>query len=122
MLPPTCSPRRSSRIYRRGNPGPPTPPLRLPPPIPPPSFHRLINAMTEWKFQIVVTREPDGFHSHCEELDLSSFGKTLDEAVADLKDAIEFYLETASRDEIERLKKKMDRKNGRNTHHRRFEI
>jgi len=70
--------------------------------------------MTEWKFQIIVTREEDGFHSRCEELDLSSYGKTLEDAVADLKDAIEFFLETASRDEIERLKKKMDR--------RRFEL
>ena len=78
--------------------------------------------MTEWKFQIVVTRESDGFHSHCEELDLSSFGKTVEDAVADLKDAIEFYLETASRDEIERLKKKMTRKNDRAAHHRRFEM
>ncbi|HEY3897531.1 MAG TPA: type II toxin-antitoxin system HicB family antitoxin [Chthoniobacter sp.] len=77
--------------------------------------------MDEWKFQIIVTREPDGFHSHCEELDLTSYGKTLEDAVADLKDAIEFYLETASRDEIERLKKKLDRKNGRNIHHRRFD-
>ncbi len=78
--------------------------------------------MSEWKFQIIVTREADGFHSHCAELDLSSFGQTIEAAVDDLKDAIEFYLETASRDEIERLRRKMDRKQGRSVHHRRFDL
>jgi predicted RNase H-like HicB family nuclease len=78
--------------------------------------------MADWKFQIIVTCEPDGFHSHCEELDLSSYGKTLEDAVSDLKEAIEFYLETASREEIERLRKKMNRPQNRGIeHHHRFE-
>ena len=70
--------------------------------------------MASWKFQVTVTQDMDGFHAHCEDLDLESLGNTIEAAVADPKDAIEFYLEMAPPEEIERLRKKMYR--------RRFEL
>ena len=40
----------------------------------------------------VVYREGKYFVSQCLNVDVSSFGKTIDEAVANLKDAVELYL------------------------------
>jgi predicted RNase H-like HicB family nuclease len=40
----------------------------------------------------VVYREGKYFVSQCLNVDVSSFGKTIDEAVTNLKDAVELYL------------------------------
>ena len=40
----------------------------------------------------VVYREGKYFVSQCLNVDVSSFGKSIDEAVANLKDAVELYL------------------------------
>lgn len=55
---------------------------------------------------VVLNEEDDGYVSLCTELDIASQGATMDEAVSNLKEAIEGFLETASPQEIkERLKK-----------------
>ena len=44
----------------------------------------------------VVYREGKYFVSQCLNVDVSSFGKSIDEAVANLKDAVELYLKDDS--------------------------
>ena len=44
----------------------------------------------------VIYREGKYFVSQCLNVDVSSFGKTIDEAVANLKDAVELYLKEGS--------------------------
>jgi predicted RNase H-like HicB family nuclease len=44
----------------------------------------------------VVYREGKYFVSQCLNVDVSSFGKNIDEAVANLKDAVELYLKDES--------------------------
>jgi predicted RNase H-like HicB family nuclease len=52
-----------------------------------------------------VEREGDGFVSLCPELDIASQGKTVEEAAANLREAVELYLECADAQEIKsRLK------------------
>jgi predicted RNase H-like HicB family nuclease len=54
----------------------------------------------------VLNQEDDGYVSLCTELDIASQGSTIEEALANLKEAVEGFLETASPQEIkERLKK-----------------
>ncbi len=45
------------------------------------------------RFSAVVKKEGNWFVAWCPELDIASQGKTLDEAVSNLKEAIELYLE-----------------------------
>jgi predicted RNase H-like HicB family nuclease len=52
----------------------------------------------------VVEREGDGYVALCPELDVASQGDTVEEATANLKEAVELFLECASSKEIrERL-------------------
>lgn len=52
----------------------------------------------------VLHREGDGFVALCPELDVVSQGDTVEEARANLKEAVELFLETASESEVrERL-------------------
>ena len=54
----------------------------------------------------VLNPEGDGYVSLCPELDVASQGDTIEEALANLKEALEGFLETASAEEIRsRLKK-----------------
>jgi predicted RNase H-like HicB family nuclease len=53
------------------------------------------------KYTAVVEREGDGFVSLCPELDVVSQGDTVEEAVKNLREAVELFLETASPREIE---------------------
>ncbi len=54
----------------------------------------------------VLTEEDGGYVSLCTELDIASQGSTIEEAVANLKEAVEGFFETASPEEIkQRLKK-----------------
>lgn len=51
-----------------------------------------------------IWREDDGFVSLCPELDIASQGDTIEEARANLKEAVELFFETAHPNEIsERL-------------------
>jgi predicted RNase H-like HicB family nuclease len=52
----------------------------------------------------IVEREGDGYVSFCPELDIASQGKTVEEARANLREALELFFEAASPEEIkERL-------------------
>lgn len=54
------------------------------------------------KYQLtaVIEREGDGYVSLCPELDVASQGDTIEEARANLIEAIQLFLETASQREI----------------------
>ncbi|NIM05332.1 MAG: type II toxin-antitoxin system HicB family antitoxin [Armatimonadetes bacterium] len=52
-------------------------------------------------FTAVVEREGDGYVALCPKLDIASQGNTVEEAPANLSEAIELFLETASEEEIE---------------------
>lgn len=49
----------------------------------------------------IIEREGDGYVSLCPELDIASQGASIDEAKANLKEAMELFFETASPEEIE---------------------
>ena len=52
----------------------------------------------------VIEREEGGFVSLCPELDIASQGDTIEEARANLQEAVELFFETASNEEVtERL-------------------
>ena len=53
-------------------------------------------------FTAVIERENDGFESLCPELDIASLGLTVEEAKANLQEAVELFFECASEEEIER--------------------
>lgn len=54
----------------------------------------------------VLTEEDGGYVSLCTELDIASQGSTIEEAIDNLKEAVEGFFETASPTEIkQRLKK-----------------
>ena len=44
----------------------------------------------------LLEREGDGYVSLCPELDVASQGSTVEEALANLREAVELFLETAS--------------------------
>ena len=52
-------------------------------------------------FTAMVEREGDGYVALCTELDIVSQGDTVEGARANLQEAIELFLETASPQEIE---------------------
>lgn len=52
------------------------------------------------KFTAVIEREGDGYVSLCPELDIASQGDSVEEAKANLTEAIELFLETADETEI----------------------
>ena len=45
------------------------------------------------RFSAVIEREDDWYVSLCPELDVASQGKTIEEALANLNEAVELYLE-----------------------------
>ncbi|MBV9210127.1 MAG: type II toxin-antitoxin system HicB family antitoxin [Acidobacteria bacterium] len=47
-----------------------------------------------------IWREGDGFVALCSELDIASQGDSIEEARANLKEAVELFLETAHENEI----------------------
>jgi predicted RNase H-like HicB family nuclease len=52
------------------------------------------------KLTAIIEREGDGFVSLCPELDIASQGNTVEEARANLREALELFFETASQEEI----------------------
>ena len=50
----------------------------------------------------IIEREGDVFVAHCPELDIASQGDSVEEARANLKEALELFFETASASEVER--------------------
>jgi predicted RNase H-like HicB family nuclease len=55
---------------------------------------------------VVLTEEEGGYVSLCTELDIVSQGSTIEEAIANLKEAVEGFFEVASPEEIKRRLKK----------------
>jgi predicted RNase H-like HicB family nuclease len=53
------------------------------------------------RFTAVIEREGDGYVSLCPELDIASQGDSVEEAKANLTEAIELFLETADETEIQ---------------------
>lgn len=52
----------------------------------------------------IIEREGDGYVSLCPELDIASQGDTVEQALANLREALQLFFETASPQEIrERL-------------------
>ncbi|MDP2726060.1 MAG: type II toxin-antitoxin system HicB family antitoxin [Dehalococcoidia bacterium] len=52
------------------------------------------------KFTAVITKEEKWYVAHCLELGVVSQGKTIEEAQASLKEAVELYLESFGTDDI----------------------
>jgi predicted RNase H-like HicB family nuclease len=55
---------------------------------------------TEYQFTAVIEREGDGFVALCPELDIASQGTTVEQARANLSEAVALFLECASSTEI----------------------
>ena len=51
-------------------------------------------------FTAIIEREDNGYVSLCPELDVASQGNTVEEAKANLQEAIELFFEHASKEEI----------------------
>lgn len=57
---------------------------------------------------VTIWREGDGYVSLCPELDIASQGDTVEEARANLQEAVDLFFETADASEVaERLKPEM---------------
>ena len=56
-------------------------------------------------FTFVVWQEGKYFVSQCLNVDVSSFGKTYDEAVKNLREAVNLYLEDAPRGKMIKIEK-----------------
>ncbi len=54
----------------------------------------------KFQFTAVIEKEGDGYVSLCPELDVASQGDTVEEASANLKEAVELFFESASKKEI----------------------
>ena len=54
------------------------------------------------QFTAVIEREDNMYVALCPELDIASQGQSVEEARMNLKEAIELFFETASREEIRR--------------------
>ena len=50
--------------------------------------------MTEYKLSALITKEDDWYVARCVELDVTSQGKTFEEARENLKEAVELYIES----------------------------
>ncbi len=54
------------------------------------------------KWTAIIEREGDGYVALCPELDIASQGDDIEQARANLKEALELFLETASANEIKK--------------------
>lgn len=53
----------------------------------------------------LIEREGDGYAAICPEFDVASQGETVEEAKANLREAVELFLECASQEEIARRRR-----------------
>lgn len=58
--------------------------------------------MRQLQLTAVIEREGDGYVALCPQVDVASQGDSIDEARANLREAVELFLESASDEEIER--------------------
>ena len=61
--------------------------------------------MSTSSYTAILEREGDGYVALCPELDVASQGQTIEEAVANLKEAVELFLECADSSEIEQRRR-----------------
>jgi len=61
-----------------------------------------IDIMKTMTLSAVLNPEEDGYVSLCPELDIASQGDTIEEALANLKEELEGFFETASAEEVRR--------------------
>ena len=54
------------------------------------------------RFTAIIEREEDGYVSLCPEFDIASQGDTIEEAKVNLMEAVELFLETADKSEIQK--------------------
>ena len=74
--------------------------------------------MNQRTFTAVLEREGDGYVALCPELDVVSQGSTVEELLANLREAVELFLETASREEVtDRCGRAFQRPRGKNRLH-----
>ena len=59
-------------------------------------------AMATKSYTVIVEREGSGYVALCPELDVASQGETVESATANLKEAVELFLECADPAEVER--------------------
>jgi predicted RNase H-like HicB family nuclease len=64
-----------------------------------------IKRMKKITFASVVWREGKYYISQCLNVDLASFGKSKNEALANLREALELYIEDAPRKKISKVEK-----------------
>ena len=57
-------------------------------------------------FSVVAFRDGNSYSSWCPDLDVASQGDTIEEALANLKEAIELHLECLSKDELKEILKR----------------
>ena len=57
--------------------------------------------MTKRTYTAILEKEGDGFVALCPELDVASQGPTVEQATANLKEAVELFLECADPQEVE---------------------
>ena len=50
--------------------------------------------MSQYELSALITKEDDWYVARCVELDVTSQGKTLEEARENLKEAVELYIES----------------------------
>jgi len=55
------------------------------------------------EFKNIVWKESDDYVAQCLNIDVSSFGKTKEEALKNLNEAIELYMEDASLDDLNKI-------------------
>ncbi|HEV8079596.1 MAG TPA: hypothetical protein VGP43_02715 [Chitinophagaceae bacterium] len=55
------------------------------------------------EFKNIVWKEGDDYVAQCLNIDVSSFGKNKDEALKNLNEAIELYMEDASLDNLNKI-------------------
>jgi predicted RNase H-like HicB family nuclease len=60
-----------------------------------------IVAMKTLNLTALLEKEGDGFVSLCPEVDVASQGRTVEEALANLKEAVELFLECAAPEEVQ---------------------
>ncbi|MFQ3675460.1 MAG: type II toxin-antitoxin system HicB family antitoxin [Endomicrobiia bacterium] len=53
-----------------------------------------------YKFSAIIEKEGEWYTALCSEIDVASQGKTVEEAISNLKEAVELFLESASEEEI----------------------
>lgn len=58
--------------------------------------------MNRHTYTAIVEREGDGYVALCPELDVASQGGTVEEATANLREAVELFLECADAQEVAR--------------------